>query len=139
MGNLPIAEKKLWTVGFFTLDTAKTSKIPSDDSKLRIFLSENSALRGDDIDGALARFSVDGSLDRDAFEKLMQGSCQDDTIALSLFQCVEGETMECSEARTQLRMMGQSQFNIGSEWNEQLWDKLLDSVLQDVEFELSME
>merc|ERR1719512_316066 len=99
----------------------------------------NSTLRGDDIDGAIARFSENGSLNYEAFEKLMQGSCQDDTIALTLFQRAEGETMECSEARTQLLLLGQSMLSGSADWNEQLWDKVLDAALRDVELELDME
>lgn len=137
--SLPVGERKLWKVGFSNLDTAKTGKIPSDDPALREFLSKSSTLRGDDIDGALARFSEDGSLNYEAFEKLMQGSCQDDTVALTLFQRAEGETMDCSEARTQLLLLGQSMLNGGTDWNEQLWDKVLDAALRDVELELDME
>merc|ERR1719512_628526 len=75
----------------------------------------------------------------EALEKLMQGSCQDDTNALRVFENAGGETMDCSEARTQLLLLGQTLLGVDAEWNEQLWDKVLDAALRDAELEMDME
>merc|ERR1712008_600070 len=85
--NLDVAEKKLWQIAFHNLDKDKVGKLAMDDDALKVFLSEGSALRGTDIDAALAKFvGEDGSLTKDAFEKLMGESSKDDTVALDIFQ-----------------------------------------------------
>mmetsp|Transcript_78201 Transcript_78201/g.211550 ORF Transcript_78201/g.211550 Transcript_78201/m.211550 type:complete len:188 (+) Transcript_78201:97-660(+) len=140
--NLPVAERKLWRLAFASLDSTRAGKLQTDHALLRVFLSEGTALRSEsEVESALARWAPDGNLDLEAFNQLMQASVQDDTTALMLFQqmCGDMDTVNCADARTQLRVLGQSRLNIGGDWDEVLWDKVLDVALNDVEFELDME
>mmetsp|Transcript_79699 Transcript_79699/g.200519 ORF Transcript_79699/g.200519 Transcript_79699/m.200519 type:complete len:189 (+) Transcript_79699:101-667(+) len=139
--NLPVAERKLWRIAFARLDSTKSGRLPADHAPLRVFLSEFTLLSEDDAEQAIGRLATD-NLDLEAFNKLMTAATQDDTAALAAFQnCAMGEeeTMESRTARDQLRVLGQSRLNIGGDWGETLWGRVLDAALLDVGLHLNME
>lgn len=141
--NLAGSERKLWHIAFSNMDSTKAGKLASDNIVLLAWLEENTPVRGEEeVKGAISRHGGDGDLDLQAFEKLMLNSCTDDAIALAVWQTMNldcTDKMESADARTQLRVLGQSRLNLGGNWSEQMWDKVLDTALHNVDLQLDME
>mmetsp|Transcript_474 Transcript_474/g.1280 ORF Transcript_474/g.1280 Transcript_474/m.1280 type:complete len:194 (+) Transcript_474:79-660(+) len=146
--DLPTAERKLWRIAFASLDSTSTGKLASDHELLKIYLLGGASTLSseDDVATAIAQYgSQDGTLDLEAFCKFMENYSKDDTMALLAFQQMTmgadagQETMDTAEARTQLLLLAQGRLNTGRDWDEPLWEQVLDAALADSDYMLDME
>eukprot|EP00927_Polykrikos_kofoidii_P032812 TRINITY_DN27833_c0_g1_i1.p1 TRINITY_DN27833_c0_g1~~TRINITY_DN27833_c0_g1_i1.p1 ORF type:complete len:187 (+),score=31.63 TRINITY_DN27833_c0_g1_i1:58-618(+) len=135
------AEGKLWKIAFSTLDTDKLGRVPTNNELLRVYLMEASDIgNAEAVDRELLRLSADGFLTFESFSSLLTQNVLDETVSLLVFQqtAQNDEKMPSMDARTALRGLGESKLG-AVDWDELLWDRVLDVVMHDAAAEVDME
>mmetsp|Transcript_76249 Transcript_76249/g.176953 ORF Transcript_76249/g.176953 Transcript_76249/m.176953 type:complete len:188 (+) Transcript_76249:74-637(+) len=146
LDNLEASEVRLWRIAFAKIDCDGRGKVDLTAELLRPYIIEASALEEGDIDQVLQRQAKDGKLLFDGFVELLRKNASDDTQALAVFQslptAVGGEDrVESPDARNALRLYGERRCGArGSQaLEEDVWEKVLNLVMKDVELMVDME
>uniref|UniRef100_A0A7S2N1T8 EF-hand domain-containing protein n=1 Tax=Alexandrium andersonii TaxID=327968 RepID=A0A7S2N1T8_9DINO len=143
LDDLERSEGKIWRIAFMKIDCDSTGTVATHAELLRPYIMEASALHEDTVEAVLQRTGKDGKLPFDSFANLLRDHASDETESLATFQQLAGgeDLIESIDARNALRLYGERKCGArgAHALDEDIWEKVLNEVMKDVEVTVDME